>query len=54
MQRLRANVGKVLVPDNVAPWGEVRDRPNHLLRGWATYFSYGTRLMACPAADHHL
>jgi RNA-directed DNA polymerase len=39
---------------NVAPWEEVRDRLNHLLRGWATYFSYGTRLMAYRAADNHV
>ena len=27
---------------------------NSLLRGWATYFGYGTRLMAYRAADHHV
>jgi hypothetical protein len=39
---------------NTAPWEEVRDRLNHLLRGWANYFSYGTRLMAHRAADHNV
>ena len=43
-----------MVPSNVAPWDEVRTRLNNLLRGWATYFSYGTRLMAYRAADHHV
>ena len=33
---------------------EVRIRLNHLLRGWAGYFSHGTRLMAYRAADNHV
>ena len=47
-------MGEITVPSNVAPWDEVRTRLNNLLRGWATYFSYGTRLMAYRAADHHV
>jgi RNA-directed DNA polymerase len=54
VQRLKARVGEILVPSNVAPWHEVCDRLNHLLRGWATYFGYGTRLMAYRAADQHV
>jgi RNA-directed DNA polymerase len=54
VQRLKARVAETLIPANVAPWEEVRDRLNHLLRGWATYFSYGTRLMAYRAADNHV
>jgi len=54
VQRLKARVGEILVPSNTAPWAEVRVRLNHLLRGWASYFSYGTRLMAYRAADHHV
>ena len=52
VQRLKGRVGEILVPSNVAPWPAVRDRLNHLLRGWAAYFGYGTRLMAYRAADH--
>jgi RNA-directed DNA polymerase len=54
VQRLKGRVGEILVPSNVAPWPAVRDRLNHLLRGWAAYFGYGTRLMAYRAADHHV
>ena len=54
VQRLKAGVGEILVPSNIGPWAEVRDRLNHLLRGWAAYFAYGTRLMAYRAADNHV
>ena len=39
VQRLKTRVGEILVPSNVAPWDDVRARLNHLLRGWASYFS---------------
>lgn len=32
----------------------VRDRLNALLRGWSSYFSYGTRLPAYRAADNYV
>jgi RNA-directed DNA polymerase len=32
----------------------VRNRLNQILRGWSSYFSYGTRLMAYRAVDHHV
>ena len=54
VQRLKARVGEILTSSNIEPWEEVRSRLNHLLRGWATYFGYGTRLMAYRAADHHV
>ena len=54
VQRLKLRVGELLAPSNVAPWEAVRDRLNDLLRGWAGYFGYGTRLMAYRAADNHV
>ena len=42
------------MPGNVAPWPEVRDQLNSMLRGWAAYFSYGTRLSVYRAIDHHV
>ena len=52
--RLKAKVSDLLVPGNVGPWPEVRDRLNRLLRGWTAYFGYGTRLPAYRAIDNHV
>ena len=50
----QGKVGEILVPSNQAPWMEVRDRLNGLLRGWCAYFGYGTRLIAYRAVDNHV
>jgi len=54
VQRLKGKVGEILVAGNQAPWPEVRDRLNSLLRGWTTYFSHGTRRVAYRAIDNHV
>ena len=54
VQRLKDKIGGVLVPGNVAPWPEVRDQLNSMLRGWSQYFSYGTRMSAYKTIDHHV
>ena len=54
VQRLKRRVGDILGPGNQAPWPEIRGQLNSLLRGWSSYFSYGTRLMAYRAADNHI
>jgi RNA-directed DNA polymerase len=54
VQRFKTKVSELLVPGNKGSWLEVRDRLNKLLRGWSTYFSYGTRLSAYRAIDQHV
>jgi len=54
VSRLRQKVGDLLVPGNVGPWPDVRDRLNRILRGWSNYFGYGTRLMTYRAVDHYV
>jgi RNA-directed DNA polymerase len=54
VRRLKGKVNELLVPGNKDPWPDVRDRLNSLLRGWSSYFGYGTRLMAYRAIDNHV
>ena len=54
VSRLRQKVGDLLVRSNVAPWSDVRDHLNRILRGWSNYFGLGTRLMAYRAVDHYV
>ncbi len=54
VQRLKDKVSAILVHRNKGAWLDVRDRLNRLLRGWTSYFGYGTRLQAYRAIDHHV
>jgi RNA-directed DNA polymerase len=54
VSKLRQKVGDLLVRQNVAPWTEVRDRLNRVLRGWSNYFGYGTRKLAYRAIDRYV
>src|SRR6266542_2561227 len=54
VKRVKEGVRKVLRPGNQKPWPEVVSRLNWILRGWANYFSYGTRLMGYRAVDQYV
>jgi len=54
LARLRQKVADHLRPSNVAPWSEVRDRLNMILRGWSNYFSYGTTVFAHRVVDNYV
>jgi RNA-directed DNA polymerase len=54
VQRLKAKVSDILLPGNTAGWLEVRGQLNRLLRGWSTYFCYGTRTPTYRAVDNHV
>ncbi len=52
VSRLKAKVRGVLGPGNHAPWPEVRDQLNSMLRGWSHDFDHGTRMPAYRAVDN--
>jgi RNA-directed DNA polymerase len=54
VQRVKGRIREILRPGNQAPWAEVVVELNAVLRGWARYFAYGTRLMAYRAVDHYV
>ncbi len=54
VRRIKGRIRQILRPSNQAPWDEVVADLNSVLRGWAHYFSYGTRLMAYRAVDHYV
>jgi len=53
-QRVKQKVGDLLKPGNVGTWPEVRDRLNQILRGWSTYFSYGSRATAYREVNNYV
>ena len=54
VSRLKQKVGMVLRPCEKGAWPDVRNRLNALLRGWCTYFSYGTTMIAYRAVERNV
>jgi RNA-directed DNA polymerase len=54
VQRIKGRIRGILRPANQAPWAAVVAELNPVLRGWAHYFAYGTRLMAYRAVDNYV
>jgi RNA-directed DNA polymerase len=52
--RLRHKVGGLLGRGNMAPWPEVRDNLNAILRGWSDYFRCGTTFLANRAVNRYV
>ena len=52
VQRVKGRIRGILQPGNQAPWDEVKQERNRVLRGWANSFAYGTRLLAYRAVDN--
>jgi RNA-directed DNA polymerase len=54
VQRVKGGIRQILRPGNQAPWEMIVVDLNSVLRGWAHYFSYGTRWLAYRAVDHYV
>jgi len=54
VNRIKERVGNHLVPGNVAPWEEVCERLNQILKGWQAYFRCGSTAKAYRAVDQHV
>ncbi len=54
MQRFKTKVGETLVPANMAPWEDVRDKLNSMLIGCSRYFSYGATASAYKHVNWHV
>jgi RNA-directed DNA polymerase len=52
--KIKANVGDLLVPSNVAPWEEVCEKLNQKLKGWRAYFGHGATAKTYRAVDAHV
>lgn len=54
VKRLKQKVGAILKPSEKGAWPDVRDQLNTVLRGWCTYFCYGTTQIAYRAVERNV
>jgi RNA-directed DNA polymerase len=54
VKRLKQKVSSMLRSYEKGAWPDVRDRLNALLRGWCTYFCYGTTQIAYRAVERNV
>ena len=54
VSRLKQKVGALLRPSEKGAFPDVRNRLNALLRGWCTYFCYGTTMIAYRAVERNV
>jgi RNA-directed DNA polymerase len=54
VKRVKGRIRRILRPGNQAPWDEVKEELNRVVRGWANYFSYGTRAKAYRTVDRYV
>lgn len=52
--RLREKIRVVLRRGNQDPWGTITEELNSILRGWASYYSYGTVCGVRKMIDHYV
>ena len=54
VSRLKQKVGALLRPSEKGAWPDIRRRLNAILRGWCTYFCYGTTMIAYRAVERNV
>jgi RNA-directed DNA polymerase len=54
VKRVKGRIRQIRRPGNQGSWDEVKPELNRVVRGWAHYFSYGTRLMAYREVDRYV
>ena len=52
--RIKAKIGDMLTPGEMAPWPKARQKLNRLLLGWSAYFGYGSLAKAYRDVDHYV